>query len=145
MGQHLIYQCPKCLNLVSMNWGCGGMWWKNDKSILYPQKTKTYEFNIYSYLIPRIRKEVHQYLEKVGDPIIVNNVYMQPYKCDKCGKIESKIYFEIVSPKIGVKNYVPTYYCSCRGTYKKIRPNQKHFYCHLCGTELIEDSEIMWD
>ena len=145
MGQHLIYQCPKCGNIVSLNWGCGMLWYKNDKSILYPQKKGDYEFNIYSDLIPRIRKEVHEYLAEVGDQVIIKNVYMQPYKCNKCGKIDSKIYFEIVSPKIGIRNYIPKYYCSCRGTYTKIKPNQKHFLCHLCGTELIEDGEIMWD
>lgn len=144
MGQLLVYKCPKCGNIVYLDWGCGMMWWKNDKSILYPQEKGAYEFNIYSSLLPRIRKEVHKYIETVGDPIFVDNVRMQPYKCNKCGKIDSKIYFEIVSPKIDIKNYVPKYHCSCHGKYTKIRPNQKHFNCHLCGTELIEDS-VMWD
>jgi hypothetical protein len=128
-----------------MDWGCGWMWYKNDKSIFYPHNTEPFEFNIYGYLTPRIRKEVYKYLEEVGNPVVVNNICMQPCKCDKCGKITSKVSFEIVAPLKKTKNYIPKYYCSCHGTYKKSSPNQKHFYCHLCGTEMVQFSEIMWD
>ena len=145
MEQTLIYKCPKCGNIVYLEWGCGFMWYKNDKSIFYPHKTEQYELNIHRYLLPRIRKEVYQFIESIGEPLIVDNVRWQPYICNKCGKIKSKIYFEILSPKIEIPTYKPEYNRRCHGKYKKISANKKHFYCHLCNTELIKYAEIMWD
>lgn len=145
MGETLIYICPNCGNNVHLDYGSDFMWYKNDISIFYPHKTKPYEFNIYSCLSPRIRKEVKDFIENIGEPLAIKNVRSQPYKCEKCGKIYSKIYFEIISPKIGVQTYIPQYYCSCHGVLKKIKPTQKHFYCHKCKTELVKSGEIMWD
>ena len=143
MGEMLFYECPHCGNKYELNFGIGFMWHSFEKDMFYPEN-KNCRFNIYDELDKEILDKVHKFIEESED-VIINNVYYKPYICKECGKIESKIYFNIMSYPSG-KVFRPKYKCEYGGNLRKLSSKEeKHIFCHKCGTEMTQTDILMWD
>lgn len=145
MGETVQYTCLKCGETYTIRTGDGFMWHDYSIDMFYPKsKSKDrYSFNIYDELNPRIKKEVHKFLEDANNDVIITDVYWQPYICEKCGKVTSKITFTLTNENDEI--YKPTYKCHCRGLYTEIPEDMKVFTCHKCHNIMAETCQAMWD
>lgn len=142
MGTNLIYECPKCKNQIGLNYGVGMLWHSFDKSMFYPPQKGSVGLNFYYEFDKEMLEEIHRFISETED-IIVPDVYYHPYICEKCGKVESKIYFRIEGKG---KTFMPKYTCKCGGKYRKMtNKDESHLCCNKCGNEMKLKAEAMWD
>ena len=141
MGQITTYTCDKCGNTVELDYGIGKMWHSFDKSMFYPRK-EDFGLNFYDYFTEDELKDIHKFIEEEED-VIISEAYMQPYICNKCGKIESKLYFKMQGKN---KTYKLRYTCECGGSCRKFtNKDLENLKCNKCGGKMFETEEIMWD
>ena len=141
MGEEKTFKCLKCGNVVKLNDGLGELWHSFDKTMFYPPKN-SFDLNFCNELDKNMLDEVRKFIEE-AENVSVEDAYFQPYICEKCGKMESKLYFEIYGDN---KTYIPKYFCECGNKYEKLtEEEQEHLHCDKCGSEMIETYTLFWD
>ena len=132
MGQARTYKCIKCKKEIRLYEDIGMMWDSFDKSMFYPPQKGKHSLNFFNEFDKKTLNKIHKFIEESED-VLVSEAYYQPYICNKCGKIESKICFKMYDLKTG-KLYRLRYTCNCGGTYRKfLSPNEKNIRCNKCG------------
>ena len=132
MGQVHTYKCIQCKNEIELYEGIGKMWHSFNKDMFYPPQKGKHSLNFYDEFDKKTLNKIHKFIEESED-VLVSEVCYQPYICNKCGKIESKIYFKMHDLKTG-KLYRLRYTCNCGGKYIKfLCSDDEEIRCNKCG------------